>query len=76
MDLADGWLLSGRFLYLATNGPLYSVGPFTTFVGFDLGNVVVGGTGGWYRRGLPVPIPVKALGTAFPSVVKFAMFLT
>ena len=46
------------------------------FIVFDLGNAAVHGTGGRYGRGLPVPVPVKAPGTAFPSVVNFAMFLT
>ena len=58
------------------NGSLFNVGPFTTFIGFDLGNAAAGGTGGRYGRGLPVPMPVKASGTAFPSVVNFAMLLT
>ena len=71
VDGSGGWRLC-----LATNGSPFSVGPFTTFIVFDLGNAAAGGTGGQYGRGLPVPMPVKAPGTAFPSVVNFAMLLT
>ena len=70
-DGSGGWRLC-----LATNGSLFSVGTFTTFLVFDLGNAAAGGTGGRYGRGLPVPMPVKAPGTASSSVVNFAMLLT
>ena len=62
VDGSDGWRL-----YLATNGSL---------IGFDLGKAAAHGTGAWYGRGLPVPMPVIAPGTAFPSVINFAMLLT
>ena len=71
VDGSDGWRLC-----LATNGSLFSVGPFTTFIVFDLGNGAAGGTDGRYGQGLPVPMPVKAPRTAFPSVVNLAMLLT
>ena len=78
MDLlrcvADGY--GGWRLCLAMNGSLFSAGPFTTFIVFDLENAAAGGTGGRYGRGLPVLMPVKSPGTAFPSVVNFAMPLT
>jgi hypothetical protein len=70
-DGSGGWRLC-----LAMNGSLFSVSPFTTLIVFDLGNAAVGGTCGWYGRGLPVPMPVKDIGTVFPSVVNFAMLLT
>ena len=71
VDGSDGWRLC-----LATNGSLFSVGPFTTFIEFDLGNAAAHGTGGRYGRRLPIPMPVKAPGTTFPSVVNFPMLLT
>ena len=78
MDLlrcgADG--SGGWRLYLATNGSLFSVGPFTKLTGFDLRKVAAHGMGGWYGWGLPVPMPVKVPGTASSSVVNFAMLLT
>ena len=61
---------------LATNGSLFSVGPLTKIIGFNLGNPTAHGTGGWYGRGLPVPMHVKAHGTTFSSVVNFSMPLT
>ena len=69
-DGSGGWRLC-----LATNGSLFSVGPFTTFIGFDLGNAAAHGTGVWYMRGLPVQMLVKSPGTAFPSVDNFSMLL-
>ncbi len=71
VDGSDGWRLC-----LATNGSLFGVGSFIELIGFDLGTAAAHGTGAWYGRGLPVPMPVKAPGTAFPSVVNFAMLLT
>ena len=70
-DGSDGWRLC-----FATNGSLFGVGPFTKLIGFDLRKAAVHGTGGRYGRGLPVPMLVKAHGTAFRSVVNFAMLLT
>ena len=70
-DGSGGWRLC-----LAMNGSLFDIGPFTTFIEFDLGNATAHGTGRLYGRGLPVPVPVKAPGTAFLSVVNFAMLLT
>ena len=71
VDGSDGWQLC-----LATNGSPFGVGPFTKLIGFDLRKAATHGTGGRYGRGLPVPMPVKVLGTASSSVVNFAMLLT
>ena len=71
VDGSDGWRLC-----LATNGSLFGVDPFTKLIGFDLRKATAHGTGGRYGRGLPVPVLVKTPGTAFPSVVNFAMLLT
>ena len=71
VDGSDGWRLC-----LATNGSLFGVGSFTELIGFDLGKAAAHGTGAWYGRGLPVPMPVKASGTASSSLVNFAALMT
>ena len=59
-----------------SGGYPFGVGSFTELIGFDLRKAAAHGTGGRYGRGLPVPVPVKAPGTAFPNVVNFSMLLT
>ena len=58
------------------NGSLFGIGPFTKIIGFDLRKAAAHGTGGRYGRGLPVPMPVKASGTASSSLVNFAALMT
>jgi hypothetical protein len=58
------------------NGSLFSVVPFRTFIVFDLGNAAVGGTGGRYGRGLPVPVSAIAPGTDFLTLVDFDASMT
>ena len=69
-DGSGGWRLC-----LATNDSLFGVGPFTKLIGFDLRKATVHGTGGRCGRGLPVPMPVKASGTASSSLVNFAALM-
>ena len=73
MDLMMAALFGDEWF---SGGSLFGVGSFTYLIGFDLKNAAAASTGGWYGRGLPVPMPVKAPGTAFPSVINFAMLLT
>jgi hypothetical protein len=72
--VADG--SGGWWLCLAISSSLFSVSPFTTFIVFDLGNAAVSHTGGRYGWGFPLPMPVKAVEFAFPSVLNFSMLLT
>ncbi len=71
VDGSDGWQLC-----LATNGSLSGMASFTELIGFDLRKNAAPRTGGWYGRGLPVPMPVKAFGTASSSLVNFAALMT
>jgi hypothetical protein len=45
-------------------------------IGFDLRKAAANRKGGWYGRGLLIPMPVKVPGTASSSVINFIMLLT
>ena len=58
------------------NGSLFGVESFTELIGFDLGNLAAHSTGGWYGRGLPIPVSAKPSRTDFDPLVDFAALVT